>query len=269
MEYLTLNSGQKIPQLGFGTADIGSYKFTQEVIGKAIAAGFTRFDTASMYGNEKAIGDSLTEKQKNELIIATKLWAGGDFRYSTTMKEIDNSMKKLGVEVLDIYLQHWPVSGQRLDAWKAMEERYNSGEIRGIGVSNFTIDHLEELMAEREIAPVLNQVEFNPFLFQKELMEYCKEHDIVLEAYSPFAKGRKLSHPVLQEIAQTHEKSTAQVVLRWGIQLGISIIPKASKSENIEQNIDIFDFSLSNAEMNEIGELNEDYRIEWDPTDEV
>ncbi|MCE7735611.1 MAG: aldo/keto reductase [Candidatus Heimdallarchaeota archaeon] len=271
--YLTLNNGTKMPVLGFGTANLGNKNNKLGAFNFALEAGYRHFDSASMYDNEKELGEvlkkSLSTYDRDDLFIATKLW-NSDHGYKATKSAFHDSMKKLQLEYLDMYLIHWPVTDLRLDSWKAMEELVDEGYVGSIGVSNYTIRHLTELLEVANIKPVVNQVEFSPFLFQEELLEYCRQNKIILEAYSPILSviRNKSDNEILNDLADKYEKSIAQISIKWSLQLGNSVIPRSSNKERIQENADIFDFDLTDSEIIKINSLNEELRLEWDPTDQ-
>ena len=270
--YLRLSDGISMPQIGFGTAGLGNSETTKKAINIALDAGYRHFDTASFYNNEKEIGQILQERTdipRQELFIATKLW-NSDHGYEKTKKAFHKSLDRLHLDYIDLYLTHWPVPKLRKDSWKAMEELQDEGLIRSIGVSNYTIRHLNEMKEYAIVMPVINQVEFNPFLNQKDLYEYCQSHKIILEAYSPILAciRKRDDDPILNDIAARYNKSIAQIAIRWSFQLNNSVIPKSSNFDRIHENKDILDFQLTLDEMDQLNSLNEDLRLEWDPTDE-
>ena len=259
-----LNNGVKMPWLGLG---VWKAKEGNETVAvrSAIEAGYRSVDTAAVYGNEEGVAEGIRQSgiDRDQLFITTKVW-NADQGYETTLKAFDTSMKKLGLDTLDLYLVHWPVKGKFVDTWKAMEKLYRDGYVRAIGVSNFNIHHLEELRQNSEIAPVVNQVEYHPMLTQKELLAYCQERQIQLEAWSPLMQGN-LDHPLLVELGQKYGKSPAQIVIRWDLENKVVTIPKSITPERIRQNADVFDFTLSAEDVEKISALNENKRIGPDP----
>ncbi|GIO09054.1 glyoxal reductase [Brevibacillus reuszeri] len=259
-----LNNGVKMPWLGLG---VWKAKEGNETVAvrSAIEAGYRSVDTAAVYGNEEGVAEGIRQSgiDRDQLFITTKVW-NADQGYETTLKAFDTSMKKLGLDTLDLYLVHWPVKGKFVDTWKAMEKLYRDGYVRAIGVSNFNIHHLEELRQNSEITPVVNQVEYHPMLTQKELLAYCQERQIQLEAWSPLMQGN-LDHPLLVELGQKYGKSPAQIVIRWDLENKVVTIPKSITPERIRQNADVFDFTLSTEDVEKISALNENKRIGPDP----
>ncbi len=234
----------------------------------ALEAGYRLIDSAKIYGNEREVGRAIRRSgiKREELFVTTKLW-NSDQGYESAMRAFDVSLEALGLDYIDLYLIHWPISQFRKESWRALERIASSGRCRAIGVCNYTIEHLEELRKYSTIKPAINQVEFHPFLYQNELLEYCQKNNIQLEAYSPLVHGERLSDVRITEIAKRNNKSNAQVMLRWGIQHGTVVIPKSINSNRIKENIDIFDFELGKEEMQILDSLNEDFRTCWDPTD--
>lgn len=262
----TLVNGVKMPWLGLGVYKVEDGQEVIHSVKAAIKAGYKSIDTAKIYGNEEGVGQAIKESgvSRDELFITTKVW-NSDQGYESTLKAFETSLNKLGLDYLDLYLIHWPVESKYKETWKALEKLYKDGKIRAIGVSNFQIHHLEELLADAEVKPMVNQVEFHPLLTQVELREYCRKQGIQVEAWSPLAQGKLLNNEVLKEIADKHGKSTAQVILRWDLQNGVVTIPKSTKEHRIIQNADIFDFELSAEEVDKINALNENHRVGPDP----
>ena len=250
---LTLNNGIEIPSIGFGTWQLEG-NICYESCLSAIRSGYRSIDTAKAYGNEVEVGRAIKDCgiPRNDLFITTKLW-NADQGYDSAMKAFDLSTENLGLEVLDLYLIHWPGFSLFSDSFKAMEKLYNDGRIRSIGVSNFLKSHLKRLMEECAIVPAVNQLESHPYLYQEEAEEYCRENSILVEAWSPLMSGKSaLENESIIEIAAQCGKSAAQVILRWHIQHGRRVIPRSSNPDRAAKNIDIFDFSLSQEDMNKI-----------------
>ncbi len=261
-----LHNGVEMPRLGLGVYKVEAGHQVEETVRTALELGYRSIDTAAFYQNEEGVGNAVRESgiNRKELFITTKVW-NSDQGYDATLKAFDLSMKKLNVEYLDLYLVHWPVKGKYLGTWRALERIYKEGRVRAIGVSNFKIHHLEDLLSNSELKPVINQVELHPRLSQPELREYCKENEIVVEAWSPIARGRILDEPVLKDIAKKHRMSTAQVILRWHLQNDVVIIPKSVTPSRLKENIDLYDFELSAEEMMQVDTLNRNERFGADP----
>lgn len=268
MQSHKLNNGLTIPNIGFGTWNILLNGRAKRSVIEALHAGYRLIDTAKIYGNERGVGDGIRESgiDRNNIFVTTKLWTS-DQGYNNTFKAFDKSLSALGLDYIDLYLIHWPGSEKRLDSWRAMQEIYASGRSKAIGVSNYTIAHLEEL-ADSKIIPTVNQIEFHPLIYnqQKAVLDYCRSKKIIVEAYSPLMRGRHLDNPVLDKIAKSHSKTNAQVVLRWCIQHDTVPIPKTTHSERIHENLDVFDFKLTGKEMSQINDLSNGTRTTWDPT---
>jgi diketogulonate reductase-like aldo/keto reductase len=264
----TLHNGVKMPWLGLGVFKVKDGEEVVSSVKTALEAGYRSIDTAAIYGNEDGVGKAINESDvpREELFITTKVW-NADQGYESTLAAFDKSMEKLGLDYLDLYLIHWaaPALGKYLETWKALEKLYKDGRIRAIGVSNFKIHHLEDIIANCEIKPMVNQVEYHPRFNQKELHEYCKKNEIQLEAWSPLMQGGLLDEPTLIEIANKYNKSTAQIIIRWDLQTEVVTIPKSTKPHRIAENADVFDFELSQEDMNKINTLNQDNRMFADP----
>ncbi|MGE7270721.1 aldo/keto reductase [Brevibacillus panacihumi] len=266
----TLSNGVKMPWFGLGVFKVEEGPELVNAVQTAIRHGYRSIDTAAIYGNEEGVGEGIRQGLKEagikreELFVTSKVW-NADLGYESTRKAFELSLKKLGLEYLDLYLIHWPVAGKYKEAWRALGQLYKEGRIKAIGVSNFQIHHLQDLMQEAEIKPMINQVEFHPRLTQTELRAFCKEQGIQVEAWSPLMQGQLLDHPVLKEIADRHHKSIAQVILRWDLQHGVVTIPKSTKEQRIKENADIFDFELTAEDMQLIDAMNENLRVGPDP----
>lgn len=263
---ITLNNGIKIPQFGLGVYKVEEGKQIEQTIEYALDLGYRLIDTAAFYENEKGVGKAITNSSvpRKEIFVTTKIW-NSDQGYEKTIQAFNRSFEKLGLEYIDLLLIHWPVKEKYLETWKALEEIYKQGKVRAIGVSNFTIEHLSHLLAHATIKPVLNQVELHPKLSQKELIQFCKEHDIVVQAWSPIARGAVLDEPILVELSKKYNKSVAQIILRWHLQNDVLIIPKSSNKERLEENSNLFDFELTKEDMKLIDSLNENKRFGADP----
>ncbi len=266
----TLHNGVKMPWFGLGVFKVEEGPELVNAVKTAIKHGYRSVDTAAIYENEEGVGQGIREGIKEagisgeDLFVTSKVW-NSDLGYESTIKAYEASLNRLGLEYLDLYLIHWPVEGKYKDAWRALEALYKEGRVKAIGVSNFQIHHLEDLMKDAEIKPMVNQVECHPRLTQKELQSFCQEHDIQLEAWSPLMQGQLLDNEVLQEIADKHHKSVAQIILRWDLQNGIVIIPKSTKEHRIVENANVFDFELTKEEMEIIDGLNQNVRVGPDP----
>ncbi|MCG8480743.1 MAG: aldo/keto reductase [Spirochaetales bacterium] len=252
-----LNNGVNMPRLGLGVFKSPPGKETETAVREAIAAGYRSIDTASFYRNEESVGVAIRDAgvRRESLFITTKVW-NSDQGYDKTRRAFDESMRLLATDYLDLYLVHWPVAGAYVETWRALVELYRDKRIRAIGVSNFQIHHIQELAERSDVVPAVNQVELHPYLQQRKLREYCREHEIVVEAWSPIAKGNVADDPVLQTIGAAHGKTPVQVALRWGLQSDIVVIPKSIQPDRIRSNAQVFDFSLNDAEMRRIDRLD-------------
>lgn len=265
-ETVTLHNGVHIPQIGLGVYQMVDRKESYEAMKFALEYGYRSIDTAHIYGNEDIVGEAVKDSglPREDLFITTKVW-NTDQGYDATLRAFEQSINKLQMDYLDLYLIHWAVKDKYLETWRALERLYDEKVVRAIGVCNFQIHHLEDLAAHSNEKPVINQVELHPRLTQEPLREYCRENEIAVEAWSPIARGRLLEEPTLQSLAKKHGKSVAQVILRWHLQNGHVIIPKSVHKERIAENAQLFDFELSMNEMNEIHALNMDERYGPDP----
>lgn len=266
----TLNNGVKMPWFGIGVFKVEEGPELIHAVKFAIKHGYRSIDTASIYGNEEGVGQAIldgikgTGISREELFVTSKVW-NADLGYESTIAAYETSLKKLGLDYLDLYLIHWPVEGRYKEAWRALETLYKEGKVKAIGVSNFQIHHLKDLMQEAEIKPMVNQVEYHPRLTQKELLAFCQAQGIQLEAWSPLMQGQLLNNPDLLEIANKYNKSIAQIILRWDLQNGVVTIPKSTKEHRIIENSTVFDFELSKEDMDRIDGLNQNYRVGPDP----
>ncbi|MBS1668497.1 MAG: aldo/keto reductase [Bacteroidetes bacterium] len=259
--YTKLSNGIEMPMMGLGVYDMYNQEAEQAVL-DALAIGYRLIDTAAMYKNETEIGNAVRKSglSRNELFITTKL-NNTEHGFDSTLKAFDESLKKINVDYIDLYLVHWPIKGKRKDSWLALEKLYKEKRVRAIGVANYLIPFLEELSTYSSIIPVLNQVEFTPWLFQKELLEYCQKNKIQLQSYSPITRGKKFNDPRLVSLCKKYDKTPAQIILRWNIEHGISAIPKSSKKERLKENFDVFDFTLSKEDIAFMDSFNENFRI--------
>lgn len=256
-KFRVLNNGIKIPSIGFGTYKSGNDYETAEIVKYALEIGYRQIDTASFYGNEAGIGSGIKESgvKREEIFLVTKPW-NNDHGYEKTIESFNKSLEKLQVEYIDLYLVHWP-NKLNSETWRAFEELYKSGKVKAVGVCNFKIGHLEELKKTAEIMPMVNQIEVHPLSSKNDMLDYCNKNNIQLVAWSPIMRGKIFSSELIIELSEKYKKTIAQIVLRWHIQRGVIPIPKSSNEERIKENLDVFDFELSNEDMNKINELNE------------
>lgn len=262
-----LNTGREIPQVGLGLWLNKDEQQCKESVAAALKVGYRHFDTAQIYKNEQFLGAALAESSVNrsELFITTKIW-NDNFWWDDLLLSLDESLEKLRTDYVDLLLLHFPVTETRGPAWRRMEEACNAGKAKAIGVSNYTVKHLEELLRECSVKPAVNQVELHVFLQQPELIEYCQSNGIVVEAYSPLAHGHGLDDESLLAIAKKHGKTTAQIMLHWCIEQGLVVLPKSTHEKRIKENIELFDFKLDNEDLDRIKKLNKNFRTCWDPT---
>lgn len=257
MEYVTLNNGIKMPQLGYGVYQTKPSE-TEKAVSTALEVGYRLIDTAASYGNEEGVGAAIRASglPREELFVTTKLWVQ-DHGYDNTLRAFDTSMKKLGLDVLDLYLIHKPY-GDYYGAWRAMERLYKEGRIRAIGVTSFWSERLADLFNCNEVKPAVNQIETNVWNQKWAEADFMKHHDIQQEAWAPFAEGNNdvFKNPILQQIARKHGKTTGQVMLRWLLQRGIVVIPKSVHKERMEENLTVFDFHLDEADLDAIRTLD-------------
>lgn len=263
MQYKTLNNDVRIPQLGYGVWKVPNEEAEAAVV-KAIETGYHLIDTAKVYGNEEGVGKAIAESKtpREDLFITTKVW-NADQGYDLTLQAFETSMNKLGLDEVDLYLIHWPTPkyDMYVETYKALETLYKDGRTKAIGVCNFDIEHLQRLMDECDIVPAVNQVECHPYLQQKELKAFCQEHGILLEAYSPLMNGTKvMEDPIIRELASTHGKTPAQIILRWHMQSDVIAIPKTVTPSRMKENLDVFDFELTPEDMEKIAGLDRNER---------
>ena len=263
-----LRGGMQIPLLGLGVYQSRPGEETQRAVEAALAVGYRHVDTARAYGNERDVAEGIVASgvPRDEVFVTTKLW-NSDQGYDETLRACDASLARLGTERVDLYLVHWPVQKLRNDTWRAMEKLKRDGKARAIGVSNYTVRHLEELLARAKEPPSVNQVELHPFLQQRELVEFCRKSGIVVEAYAPLVKAQRMDHPVLRRLARKHQATPAQVLVRWALQLGYVVLPKSVQPERIRENADVYRFELDGEDLAALEPLDEGYRTSWDPTD--
>jgi diketogulonate reductase-like aldo/keto reductase len=263
---LRLNNATEIPRVGLGVYQAARGKQTQSAVIDALRIGYRHVDTARIYGNEHDVGAAIRESgiARAELFVTTKLW-NADQGYDSALKAFDASLERLGLEYMDLYLLHWPVPGKRLQSWKALERLVGERLVRSIGVSNFMVRHLDELLARADVVPAVNQIEISPFLQQRDVRALCEKHGIAVEAYSPLTRGARLGHPVVTGLAKRIGRSPAQVLLRWGLDHGLVVLPKSTHAERIAENFAIFDFQLSPEQMSTLDALEDGFVTGWDP----
>ncbi|MEP1445291.1 MAG: aldo/keto reductase [Paraglaciecola sp.] len=262
----TLNNGLQMPWLGLGTFTRDSGQAIQDMIADALSAGFRSIDTASIYKNEVSVGNALknSEVARKDIFLTTKVW-NEDQRKRRTLQAFEESLKRLGTDYVDLYLIHWPVADCYLQTWQVMEEIYRSGRAKAIGVSNFLIPHLEDILQNSDTVPCVNQIEFHPYLTQTELIKYCQNNKIQVAAWSPLMQGLIASEATLLRLAKKYKKTPAQIVLRWDLQHQVVTIPKSVTTNRIIENTQIFDFELSDQDMSIIDALNQDKHLGPDP----
>jgi 2,5-diketo-D-gluconate reductase A len=262
-----LNNGVMIPQLGYGVFRVPNEE-TVRAVRTAIECGYRSIDTASLYGNEAGVGEALANcgVPREKLFVTTKLW-NDDQGYESTLRAFEASLRRLRLDYVDLYLIHWPKPAQDryVETWRAFEKLHANGRAHAIGVSNFQVAHLQRLLDETDAVPAVNQVELHPDLQQARLRRFHARHNIVTEAWSPLGEGRAFGHPVIIELARRHSRSPAQIVLRWHVQLGNVAIPKSTTLSRVRENIAVFDFDLSDAEMAALGGLETGTRLGPDP----
>jgi diketogulonate reductase-like aldo/keto reductase len=263
-----LSHGGPMPVFGLGVYQTGTGDGTRDAVRWALDAGYRHIDTAAMYANEREVGEAVRSSgiPREEVFVTTKLW-NSDHGYDEALRAFDSSSRALDLEYVDLYLIHWPVEGLRRDSWRALERILEEGRSKAIGVSNYTIGHLRELLGHCNTPPAVNQVEFSPFLYQKALLDFCRSRGIQLEAYSPLTKGIRLKDPRLTAIADRYGRSTAQILIRWSLQHDLVVIPKSADRNRIVQNAAVFDCELSEQDMSALDAMDENLHTSWDPTD--
>lgn len=259
-----LNNGVQIPRLGLGVYQSSPGRITQRIVRYAFNIGYRHIDTAYIYGNESDVGKAVRESstKREEVFITTKLWNTRQVGYDSALRACEESLRRLGLMYVDLYLIHWPVQGidnNTIEIWKAMVHLLREGKARAIGVSNFSIDDLKQIINDSDIVPAVNQVEFHPFLYQKDLLVFCEKNGIQLEAYSPLTRGKRLNHPTIVNIAKSYgnNKTSAQILIRWSLQHNLIVIPKSIREERILENSRVFDFNLRDDDMKLLDSLNE------------
>jgi len=261
-----LSDGLEMPWLGFGVWQVEDGEKVEKAVRQALEIGYRSIDTAAVYGNERGVGKALRESgvPREEIFLTTKVW-NDDLRARRTRAAFEESLQRLGTEYVDLYLIHWPVKGCYQEAWRVLEEIYQCGRARAIGVSNFLAHHLEDLLRHSQMVPAVNQVEFHPRLVQPELLKFCQDHNIQVEAWSPLMQGQVADEPHIQELAARYHKTPAQVVLRWDLQHQVVTIPKSIHANRIAENAQLFDFELSQEDMNALDALDRGKRTGPDP----
>jgi len=267
---ITLRNGAEIPRLGLGVYQIEAGEATRNAVRWALEAGYRHIDTAAAYRNEADVGAAVRESgvPRDEVFVTSKLW-NENHGYGEALRAFDRSLERLGFDYVDLYLIHWPVEKLRRDSWRALERVHADGRARAIGVSNYMMPHLEELLSQSEMVPDINQIELSPFNYRsrQDVVELCRARRIVVEAYSPLTKARRLDDPVIRRIAERHGKTPAQVLIRYGLELDAVVLPRSSNRERIRENLDVFDFSLEAEEIEALHALDEGLATGWDPTD--
>lgn len=254
-----------MPDIGLGTYRMPEGKVTENAVKYAISAGYMHIDTASYYDNETSVGKALKDSNaaREDVFITTKLW---NTEHDNVRKAFLKSLKRLGTDYVDQYLIHWPVEGKRQESWRELERIYDDGLAKSIGVSNYTISHLKQLLDSGGICPAVNQVEFHPFLFQKELLDYCESKDIRVVSYCPLVRAKRMSDERILEISKRLGHTPAQILIRWGLEQGLISIPKSENKSRIEENIGALEFSLAKGDMRILDDMNEGLRLTWDPS---
>jgi len=262
---IALYNGVEMPWLGLGVWKMNEGAEVEQAVQTAISAGYRSIDTAAIYNNEEGVGKAIRNSgiPREKLFITTKVW-NADQGYNSAISAFQASRKRLGLEYIDLYLIHWPVKEKYKETWKALEKLYESGVVRAIGVSNFQIHHLQDIMSSSNIVPMVNQVEYHPLLAQQPLRQFCKTNRIQLEAWSPLMQGN-LNEPILIELAAKYNKTPAQIILRWDLQNAVITIPKSTRPERISENSDIFDFVLTTEDMGKLNALDRSHRFGADP----
>lgn len=263
---VTLRGGVRLPRVGLGVFRTPRGQTTREIVGEALRRGYRHVDTARVYGNEADVGAAVRESglPRSEVFVTTKLW-NEDQGFDSALRAFDASLERLGLEQVDLFLLHWPVPDKRLESWRALERLKADGRVRAIGVSNFMVPHLEELLAHAHEPPSVNQIEVSPFLQQRDVRELCARHGIVVEAYSPLTKGVRLGHPELLRVAKAVGHTPAQVLLRWGLEHGLVVLPKTTNPDRLLENLGALECHLGPAELAALDALEEGLATGWDP----
>lgn len=279
MEYLTLNNGVEIPVVGFGAASIGQWQqrddYVTQTISKAIEAGYLHIDTASLYGTERNVGKAVKNSgiKRDQFFISSKVW-DTDQDYENTLKSFDDSLKRLEMDYLDLFLIHWPVESKTKETWQALEKLYDEKRVRAIGVCNFRQSDFEEIKTFANTSPCYNQIELHPYLLQQNLVNYCHDNNIAVTCWSPLGSGnwsgakikdKPISDPLIVQLAAKYEITPAQLILKWDIQQGRIVIPKSETPANMINNIDLFNFTLDESDITAINRLDRNYRFGGHP----
>lgn len=258
---ISLNCGIEMPVLGLGTFQSETGKATQDAVRWALEAGYRHIDTAAAYRNEQDVGIAVRDSGivREQMFITTKIWNSNQ-GYEPALRAYDESLRRLGMEYIDLFLIHWPIKGTHQDTWRALTRLYEEGRCRAVGVSNYMVRHLQQIQTASPLLPAVNQFEISPFGARQALVAFCQEKGIQVESYSPLARGRKLDNPVVGQLARKYGKSPAQVLIRWGLQKGFVVIPKSVHRERIIENADVFDFSIQDEDMQLLANLDENLR---------
>ena len=261
-----LNNGLKMPWLGFGVFQVNDGQEVERAVRNALEIGYRSIDTAAVYDNERGVGKAIRESDipREDIFLTTKVW-NDDQREKRTLAAFEESLERLETDYVDLYLVHWPVKGCYQETWGAMEEIYQSGRVKAIGVSNFMVHHLENILGDCHVVPSVNQVEFHPFLVQPDLLSFCQSHQIQVEAWSPLMQGQFVTEQAVQKLSEKYHKTPAQIALRWNLQHEVVTIPKSVHANRIAENTQIFDFELSEADMKVLDALDEGKRVGPDP----
>ena len=253
-----LNNGVKIPRLGLGVYQSPPGEITLRAVRYALKIGYRHIDTAQLYGNEADVGRAVMESgiNREEIFITTKVWNSYQ-GYDSTLQACEGSLRRLELSYVDLYLIHWPVEGVSDETWRAMIKLWRQGKAQAIGVSNYTISQLMEILQNSDVVPAVDQVEFHPFLYQQELLRFCRNNRIQLEAYSPLTRGNKLNYPIIAEVARKYDKTPAQILIRWSLQHDVIVIPKSIHKDRIRENSQVFDFQLEPEDMKTLDSLND------------
>ncbi|MGA9596994.1 MAG: aldo/keto reductase [Acidimicrobiia bacterium] len=269
MATLTMRSRRSIPAIGLGVYKSEPGVVTRDAVLEALRIGYRLIDTASIYNNEADVGDAIAASglDRSDVFVTTKLW-NDDHGYDNALAAFDRSLETLGLDYVDLYLIHWPVPERRLDTWRALERLTLDGRVRDIGVCNYMTQHLEEIVENAAVTPAVNQIELSPYNYRsrRDIVALCRELGVVVEAYSPLTKGRKLADPVLAEIGNRYDKTPAQVLIRWSLDKGFVALPKSVHASRIAENFAVFDFTLDDDDMERLDALDEGLATGWDPT---